>query len=246
MEDNTMNADVSSTVENQQTEPTVNGVEDATGQAPIEDTNTEQAGITDDRFDDGDRVAKAFSKRLNKEKEKLSKEYEPFKRVVGLAAKQFGMSEEEYIQSILTDYGDDNSTATEKVKDERDILIEELLAEKREKEVAQEWERQAKALQKIDAEVSMDKITDEMLSLADEKKIPLEYIYAFEMLTSGREAFEKAIETKIMAKINKVNTTAGSLNSSQIQAQSQSINSMSAKDFAELKERVKRGEKISL
>ena len=246
MEDNTMNADVSSTVENQQTEPTVNGVEDATGQAPIEDTNTEQAGNTNDRFDDGDRVAKAFSKRLNKEKEKLSKEYEPFKRVVSLAAKQFNMTEEEYIQSILTDYGDDNSTATEKVKDERDILIEELLAEKREKEIASEWERQAKALQKIDAEVSMDKITDEMLSLADEKKIPLEYIYAFEMLTSGREAFEKAIETKIMAKINKVNTTAGSLNSSQIQAQPQSINSMSAKDFEALKERVKRGEKISL
>ena len=71
MEDNTMNADVSSTVENQQTEPTVNGVEDTTGQAPIEDTNTEQAGNTNDRFDDGDRFAKAFSKRLNKEKENI-------------------------------------------------------------------------------------------------------------------------------------------------------------------------------
>lgn len=248
-ENNITNTDVNSTVETP-TEPTVNGVEDTTGQA----TEGQSDGDVDnasgqqqtEKFDDGEKFAKAFSKRLNKEKEKLSKEYEPFKRVVSLAAKQFNMTEEEYIQSIISDYGDDDDTSTRKEKDEKDILIEELLAEKREKEIAQEWERQAKALQKIDSTVSMEKITDEMLSMADEKKIPLEYIYAYEMLTSGRESFEKAIEEKIMAKINKVNNTAGSLTSGKVETQTPSINSMSAKDFNELKERVKRGEKINL
>ena len=97
--------------------------------------NTQQQttdNATADRFDDGEKFAKAFSKRLNKEKEKLNKEYEPFKKVVGLAAKQFGMSEEDYIKSILEDYGDEAETKPTQ-RDERDILIEELLNEKREK-----------------------------------------------------------------------------------------------------------------
>lgn len=242
-------------------EATVNAgsVENATEtvkNADLEDnSNTETAKITDEtqqttettteKFNDGEKFAKAFSKRLNKEKEKLSKEYEPFKKVVGLAAKQFGMSEEDYIKSILEDYGDEAETKPTQ-RDERDILIEELLNEKREKEVAQEWERQAKALQAIDSTVSMDKITDEMLALADEKKIPLEYVYAYEMLTSGRESFEKAIEEKIIAKINKVNNTAGSLTSGKVDTATPSISSMSSKDFEALKERVKRGERITL
>ena len=218
-------------------------------------SNTETAKITDEtqqttettteKFDDGEKFAKAFSKRLNKEKEKLSKEYEPFKKVVGLAAKQFGMSEEDYIKSILEDYGDEAETKPTQ-RDERDILIEELLNEKREKEVAQEWERQAKALQAIDSTVSMEKITDEMLQLADEKKIPLEYVYAYSMLTEQREAFEKAIEDKVMAKINKANKTAGSLTSGKVDTATPSISSMSSKDFEALKERVKRGERITL
>ena len=214
-----------------------------------ENTVNQQQQTTDnataDRFDDGEKFAKAFSKRLNKEKEKLSKEYEPFKKVVGLAAKQFGMSEEDYIKSILEDYGDEAETKPTQ-RDERDILIEELLNEKREKEVAQEWERQAKALQAIDSNVSMDKITDDMLALADEKKIPLEYVYAYSMLTEQREAFEKAIEDKVMAKINKANRTAGSLISGKVDTATPSISSMSSKDFEALKERVKRGEKITL
>lgn len=197
-------------------------------------------------FDDGERFAKAFSKRLNREKDKLTKEYEPFKKVVGLAAKQFGMSEEDYIQSILADYGDEEATNTPTARDERDILIEELLNEKREKEVAQEWERQAKALQAIDSNVSMDKITDEMLQAADKKKIPLEYIYAYSMLTEQRESFEKAIEDKVISKINQANKTAGSLTSSRVETSAPSINSMSSKDFEALKERVKRGEKVIL
>lgn len=242
-------------------EATVNAgsVENATEtvkNADLEDnSNTETAKITDEtqqttettteKFDDGEKFAKAFSKRLNKEKEKLSKEYEPFKKVVGLAAKQFGMSEEDYIKSILEDYGDEAETKPTQ-RDERDILIEELLNEKREKEVAQEWERQAKALQAIDSTVSMEKITDEMLALADEKKIPLEYVYAYSMLTEQREAFEKAIEDKVMAKINKANKTAGSLTSGKVDTATPSISSMSSKDFEALKERVKRGERITL
>ena len=218
-------------------------------------SNTETAKITDEtqqttettteKFDDGEKFAKAFSKRLNKEKEKLNKEYEPFKKVVGLAAKQFGMSEEDYIKSILEDYGDEAETKPTQ-RDERDILIEELLNEKREKEVAQEWERQAKALQAIDSTVSMEKITDDMLALADEKKIPLEYVYAYSILTEQREAFEKAIEDKVMAKINKANRSAGSLTSGKVDTATPSISSMSSKDFEALKERVKRGERITL
>lgn len=250
MENNTT-TDVNSTVETP-TDATVNAVDNTDVTAttgPSENTvdNTVEQNQTY-KFDDGDKFAKAFSKRLNKEKEKLSKEYEPFKKVVGLAAKQFGMTESEYIESILSDYADETvkMTDSDAKKDEKDILIEELLAEKREKEIAAEWERQAKALQKIDSNVSMDKITDDMLSLADEKKIPLEYVYAYEMLTSNRGDFEKAIEDKIMAKINKVNTTSGSLTSGRVETATPSINNMSAKDFAALKERVKRGEKVIL
>ena len=42
----------------------------------IQQQTTDNA--TADRFDDVEKFAKAFSKRLNKEKEKLNKEYEPF------------------------------------------------------------------------------------------------------------------------------------------------------------------------
>lgn len=249
MEENNITT-VDSAVSEQPSEPTVNGVEETTGQA-IEgqsesnvDNTSEQNENGNADIDDGEKFAKAFSKRLNKEREKLSKEYEPFKKVVALAAKQFNMSEEDYIQSILTDYGDEELTPAE--KDEKDLLIEELLAEKKEKEVAKEWERQIKALQGIDKDITIDKITDDMLVLADEKKIPLEYIYAYEMLSTNRESFEKAIEDKIMAKINKVNTSAGSLTSGKVETQTPSISSMSAKDFEALKERVKRGEKVNL
>lgn len=240
-----------STAPEEQTEPTVSGVED-TDKGVKEEVNKEiKETVTPDnaqvdKFNDGDKFAKAFSKRFNKEKEKLTKEYEPFKKVVSIAAKQFGMSEEEYIQSIMTDYAEDfKDKPKTPEKDERDTLIEELLAEKKEKEIAQQWEKQARALQEIDARVSMESITDEMLSLSEEKGIPLEYIYAFEMLTSNREQFEKEIEEKLMAKINKVNKTAGSLTGNQVSQQTPSVNSMSAKDFNDLKERVKRGEKIN-
>lgn len=252
MDENNIETAVESTVETQPTDATVNGVEgevvQATeGQSESDvDNVSEQTDVenNEDKIDDGEKFAKAFSKRLNKEKEKLSKEYEPFKKVVSLAAKQFNMTEEEYISSILADYGEEEIPTKE--KDEKDLLIEELLAEKKEKEVAQEWERQIKALQSIDKDITIDKITDDMLVLADEKKIPLEYIYAFEMLTTSRKDFEKTIEDKIMAKINKVNNTAGSMTSGKVETPSPSISSMSAKDFETLKERVKRGEKVNL
>lgn len=250
-ENNVETAAVVDTTAEMPTDATVNGVDDnnvgqaTEGQSESDvDNASEQQENENTEIDDGEKFAKAFSKRLNKEREKLSKEYEPFKKVVSLAAKQFNMSEEEYIQSILEDYGDDDSSY---VKDEKDLLIEELLAEKKEKETTREWERQIKALQSIDKDLTIDKITDDMLVLADEKKIPLEYIYAYEMLTNNRESFEKAIEDKIMAKINKVNSSsAGSLTSNKVEAKAQSISSMSAKDFEALKERVKRGEKVNL
>lgn len=240
-----------STIENQSSELPVNSVEGEKveeGQAGNEvNTSSEKVDIENntEKVNEGEKFAKAFSKRLNKEREKLNKEYEPLKKVVGLAAKQFNMTEEEYIKSILEDYGEEETPIKE--KDEKDILIEELLAEKKEKEMAKEWETTIKALQGIDKDISIDNITDDMLIESDEKKIPLQYIYAYSMLTEGREAFEKAIEDKLMAKINKVNnSTAGSLTSSKVNHQSQSISSMSSKDFEALKERVKRGEKINL
>lgn len=253
MEENNIETTVDSTAI-EPTDATVNGVEEEVVQAvegqnesDVDNASAEDiVDNTENKIDDGEKFAKAFSKRLNKEKEKLSKEFEPFKKVVSLAAKQFNMSEEEYIKSILEDYGDDEDL-TPKEKDEKDLLIEELLNEKREKEVAREWERQIKALQDIDKDITIDKITDDMLILADEKKIPLEYIYAHEMLTNGRKDFEKAIEDKIMAKINKVNSSsAGSMTSSKVESKAPSINTMSSKDFEALKERVKRGEKVNL
>ena len=67
-----------------------------------------------------------------------------------------------------------------------------------------------------------------------------------EVLNTAIKYNEKAIEDKVMAKINKANRTAGSLISGKVDTATPSISSMSSKDFEALKERVKRGERITL
>ena len=225
-----------------QSEVTVNTVDGTEGQAT--EANTEPSETvksqSDDGFD-GDKYAKAFSKRLNKEREKITAQYANHSRVIELAAKQFGMTAEDYINTVLKEYGA-TEDAKEEVKTEKDILLEELLNEKREKEIASEWNRQANALREINENVSIDEITDDMFQMAYDKNIPLEYVYAHHLLTAGRDSFTNSIKEQVMKNIEKVNKTAGSMSSNSVNTQAKSINSMNAKEFDDFKERVKRGE----
>lgn len=209
------------------------------------DETKEKTNVKDD-FTDGSKFAKAFSKRLNAEKEKLTKQYANHVKVIEMAAKNFDMTPDEYIKSILEDSTNNEDNVSTEEKSEKDLLIEELLKEKKEKELAEEWENQANLLKEIDKDISIDKISDEMFELSQNKNIPLHFIYAYEMLTKNKEEFTKQIREQAIAEFQKVNKTTGSLSSGAVVQETPSISSMNAKDFKELKERVMRGEVVDL
>lgn len=240
------NTNTNDTISPSQTETLQTGTETLqnTETENLQDNNAQEG--KDDGLD-GDKYAKAFSKRLNKEKEKIQAQYANHNRVIEIAAKQFDMTAEEYINSILEQYSDDTNTdkkesKNDEPKSEKDILLEELLNEKREKELASEWNRQAQALKEINENISIDDISDDMFQLAYDKNIPLEYIYAHHMLTAKREDFTNSIKKEVMKNIEKVNKTAGSMKSGAVSTNPKGVGSMSASEFAEFKERVKRGE----
>ena len=90
----------------------------------------------------------------------------------------------------------------------------------------------------------------EIKSNADLDFIQMCLIPYLEYLRTIYNNIQKEIPVKfdemVMAKINKANRSAGSLTSGKVDTATPSISSMSSKDFEALKERVKRGEKITL
>lgn len=228
----------------------------------VEPSSTQETKVEtkQDDFLAGEKMAKAFSSRLNKEKEKLAKQlseeletkyknqyanFDTYKKVVEMASKEFDMSEVDYLKSLgLTP--SEIKEATNTPKSEKDLLLEQLLEEKKAKEVENNWNTQIEELKKINPDLKADDISDEMLSIHQEKNIPLAYIYAFNQLTSGKQGMVEKLKTEILKDIQKANISSGTLTSQTVTPTTKSVKDMSSKEFAELKEKIKKGEIKSL
>lgn len=193
-------------------------------------------------FFDGDKQSKAFSARLNKAKEKITEQYEPYTKIIKIAAKQQGMSVEEYLKEAQELLKDEDEFREDAPKSEKDLLIEQLMQERQEKEFAEQWNNQSKALLQINKDISIEDISDEMLMESQDKNIPLQYLYAYKMLTENRENFEKNIRESAISDYTKVNKTTGSLTSQKTNIGSQKVSEMNSKDFNLYLEKIKRGE----
>ena len=121
---------------------------------------------------------KAFSKRLSKVSEKIRQEvateYEAklskFERVLSSAAKEYGISTEEYVDELLDQYKEEGVEGSKPALDSETMaLLEELKTEKSEKEFQQEkkayWDRQAKQLLDIGV-TDLSLIPEEVLERA--------------------------------------------------------------------------------
>lgn len=228
------------------------------GQAPIEEATPPEQQIEQptQQFND-DRIAKAFSQRFNQEREKLRSQYEadtnarlereltPYKKLVEIAAQEFGVTPEQYMETVREKYGltEDKTSSN---KQELPPDVQEKLDKYAAYEMAQEeqarWNNETADLLKINPELTVDDIPDAVLEMRAKDNIPLNYAYAYWQMTEGRQAFEKQIEEKTIKKLGEVNRTAGSLTSQQANIQGKSISDMNTEEFNALVERVKRGE----
>lgn len=200
------------------------------------------------------KVEKAFSKRLSKEQEKIRKElateYEGkltnYERVLASAAKEYGITTEEYVQGLLDQYeGEEQEGVTPPLDSETMELLEELKAQKTEKELEKEskvyWDRQAKQLMDIGV-TDLSKIPDEVIERALENDTEI----AFEYLKYDKQL---AIENARKETIRNIQETAssGSLTSGGTD-EGLNLSKMKWNDpkFEELKKQVLSGKKISL
>ena len=177
-----------SSAANLETEPVTNEEVVVVEENPSQEGNPEPATEPDNSSES--KFEKAFSKRLSKVSEKIRQEvateYEAklskFERVLSSAAKEYGISTEEYVDELLDQYKEEGVEGSKPSLDSETMaLLEELKTEKSEKEFQQEkkayWDRQAKQLLDIGV-TDLSLIPEEVLerALENDTEIAFEYL----------------------------------------------------------------------